>query len=1209
MSKQGQYNYKGINAQAWAAMSLFLQYLRDPNFSCIQLEAPNLADFVLVFNDEHKIICESKDWKQKFSFPHLKKVLFSILGKATIGENDEILIICTNLDDKLEDRVRNIKYFYKFISPEFKKKGFTDKQIAILDKVRFWKVQQEDNHLIAYSLFGELLNFWLPEDELEYKADSILIKKIYEGSAKGDIYKREDILSEIESIREKAIKYSGYFDDERVKVELQFHNLIKAMDNNKSPVWAAVQLKALSSKPALMFFVLDRLKEKKIDNLEEWSDLWQLHKIYRFSFSLFEIFEKNLHTEENKTYILKFFKKNVSKIKAFYQYDFLEVEFVKIVKKILKQDSNSKFIREVFEVVKKLITERCNDIFYLKSQVDNFWEREEVGKLLKKIYEKSDSNLKREIYKFVIKTYNLIVDDGKFSHYTPQVIFEILKDWLGSNFDKRLSPLVKSLSDQYDRFYKTFGERLKFDGWELMGCVTMFWGHDYTVTDRHFIIYTLQPALEKFYKKDKNRERAWKFIDKCCINKTKGVTKEHPDFLNRAAIGVVLERYKGNDKKISGEAFNILKEFILCRKDIPHKSDLIFQEIRDKKGLSDEKIWELVRLSIDAFKLSVNPFVEQIALKLAEKGNEEAKEIIKDWLRNPDYYKRGRIHEPNITGIISQLLDFSPEEGIELFREIIDKGFINKIDSFEVFNIAKLLNRIINQSPAMGIKILNDTAGKKKLSKNEQILLFNSLINREDAKQENVDILIKIYSDFLEPFLRHFENDIKQIREKLPYSQSREAIVEFAEALANHKKVREALRIVKIFINDPNPYLPGRNPEDPESKYNEHKKILDGEEPRTITSVRGWCAWVLAKCAVLEGRDYIDNIIRLTEKLCKDKNWYIKHMACFALSRLAEVRLSVMPNNENALFFSDNTEKALKKAKEVEKIAFDLLKEIAKASDNVKKALAKSTLQVFNHIRALNQEDALAFVNIFKKFPDEAIAEAMPLFIGFAEFRREDFKDWKWSKKGLYDDLGNFDDRPFQKILEEIINKRNPKINSSLAVQCVSLIRHTRYAKPGNSDRFFCTTYKYLDYLSKRYNHEVFDVIYMAIKEAMEKKHYFDKWYDLYIKCLKKEREFYDENFNKEKTMNMYWWPSIFNENILVFLHQQGGTQKFLKAFDIITCFPKELEIQDSGEIISLLKSVSKSNKIAKKIVVRLFERNPSRYYTLRDEWFTKQKK
>ena len=105
MGSQGQSNYKGINAQAWAAMSLFLQHLRDPNFSYMHLEAPKFEDFNLVFKEEKKIICESKDWRQRFSFPHLKKILSSLLRKTAIGDKDEILIICSNLDPKLKESV------------------------------------------------------------------------------------------------------------------------------------------------------------------------------------------------------------------------------------------------------------------------------------------------------------------------------------------------------------------------------------------------------------------------------------------------------------------------------------------------------------------------------------------------------------------------------------------------------------------------------------------------------------------------------------------------------------------------------------------------------------------------------------------------------------------------------------------------------------------------------------------------------------------------------------------------------------------------------------------------------------------------------------------------------------------------------------------------------------------------------------------------
>ncbi len=1171
MSKQGQHNYKGINAQAWAAMSLFLQYLRDPNFSYIQLEAPKLADFILVFNDGHKIICESKNWSRKFSFSHLRKVLNSILKRSTIGENDEILIICTNLDEKLEEKVRNIKYFYKFISPKFKRKNFTDQQIIMLEKVKFWKVQEKDNHLIVYSLFGELLNFWLPEDELECKADSILIKKIYEGSAKGNIYKKEDILSEIESLKEKIVKYSGYFDDERVEAEIQLHNLIEAIDNNKSPVWAPDQLKALSSKPALTFFVLDRLKEKKIDNLQEWDELWQIHKVYRFSFSLFKIFEKNLHTEENKKYILQFFKDNISKIRKFYQHDFFDVDVVKITKKILNEDKKNEFISDAFEIIKKLITERRDDIFYLKSQLDSSWERDEIAKLLKEIYEKADFNLRDKIYQFIVQTYNLVEDDGEFSHYTPREVFEILKDWLLYDFKKRFLMLKNNLSQQYDELYKKkFRYKKGFNGWELMGGVTTFWGGEHKVSDRHFILFTLRPALENYYKN--NPKKAWRFIKENCIISEKQVSKNKPDFLNRTVIPIILERYKSDNKKISEEAFEILKEFILSRKGIPPKSDLIYQEIKNNYGFSDDKIWKLAKVSIDKHGIPINVFIEEIVSSLAKKGHKEAKNVLLGWSKNPKYYKRFRF-EISMIKNIRTVLDSDFDYAVNLFGNFINSEyFIDKQGHFESYDVAVLLHDILKKDFRQGLKILKSLAEKERLTENQQIILCFSLFNhRGSDESNNLELLEKVYKEFLSPLLNSFGDDINKICKKLTFRQSREAIVQFADRLARHNKVKEALRIVRIFINDPDPYLPGEDPEDPENKYNEHKKILDGEEPTAITSVRGWCAWVLMKCIILEGRDYIDDIIKLTQKLAEDENWYVRHMACFTLSRLAQVRLNVMPKDKNILFFDNDKEKALKKAKEVEKIAFKLLKEVAQAT--------------------------------FKKFPEEAIVEAIPLFLYFAEFRQDNFKNWKWKLPGLYDDLEEFDNKPFQDILKELIEKNNAVINRAVAYQCYDLIK--KYT-PGvkETKNFFSIAYKYLCILGRRYDHDVFNIIYMSIKEGMEKKQHFDDWYGLYINCLKREKDFYEKNLDKEKIAKMYWWPSFYHKDILMLIYQQGSKQKFLEAFGLLVTFRKEVDIHESDEVVALLNRFSKTNKKARAIVDRLFKRNPSKYYELRKQWF-----
>ncbi len=1204
MSKQGQPNYKGIDFQAKAALALFLQYLRDPSFSYIQLEAPKFEDFNLVFNDGRRIICESKDWKRNFSFSHLKIILQSVLKKNILQKNDEILVICTKLDRMLKDKIHHMKYPGNLVASEFKKKGFRNEQIAILNRVRFWEIRKREIHLVIYSLFSELLDFWLPQDELERDADSILVERIYKGSAKGDIFYRSDILSEIESIRKNARKYSGHFDNERVEVEDQLKNLIAAIENNKSPIWASHQISALSSKPDLVFFVLKKFESGRIDDVEQWKDLWELHKFYRFSFSLFKIFENNLHTKKNKRYILQFIKDNVGEIRRFYQHDHFEVDAVKIVSKIMAEDKE--FLSEAFAIVEKLIHARKDDIFYIKTRERDFWKKEKISELLKKIYDNVDDGLKNKIYELIISSFNLIGDEGTHGHYTPRKTFEILRSWLDVNFEENLPVLTKVLSEQYDKHYQYFSKTLRFKGWEHYGGTTCYWGNQYAVTDRHFVTYTLKPAFWDYY--ERNKIRAWEFIINNCITSTDKVEKNHPDFLNRASISIILEEYKSRGEKILGQAFKILKEFLSSRKGIPHKSDLIYQELRG--NFPDEKKWKLVKVSVDKYKIPVNPFVEQIILGLAKHGDERARRILRNWIKSKDYYQKGRIFEENIVMIISQFLDDSFEEGIGMFKDFIGGNyFLKKMDSFDAFTIARLLNRIIKKDLKTGLEILETLSRKRELTDNEQIVLYNALIDEGNSKQENKNILVEIYNTFLDPFLNSLGNDIKEIENKITRSQSREAIVQFADALAKQGKIREAIRIVKVFINDSDPCTPRRkNSEDPTGKYSEYKEIEQGKDIHSITTVRGWCAWVLANCAVLDGRGYIPENIDLTEKLTKDQNHYVKYMACLALSQLAKSRLTVLPEKRDVLFLNDNAKKALEMSRRIEGIAFSLLTDISKLPMNVRKVLGKSILKVFNHIRALNVNNAFKLIKALEKFPEEVIGEAAPLFIYFAELRRNSFGDWKWKMPGLYDDLDDFDSKLFQQLLEKILKKKNPEINSRFSWHFYELIEKSIPDKLEvknvlNYNNAFKISYKYLDVISNYYHQQTFSHLYRFIEDNFEKKP--RECYQLWRKCLEKERAEIKKKVEEGKAKDVYYWPNYKNEKILAKVKGKDGADKFLDSFEFLLDYPKEIMIGDINEAVRILEELPKRKRYIEqisRIFNKLVTRNPS-FYEIREKW------
>ena len=56
------------------------------------------------------------------------------------------------------------------------------------------------------------------------------------------------------------------------------------------------------------------------------------------------------------------------------------------------------------------------------------------------------------------------------------------------------------------------------------------------------------------------------------------------------------------------------------------------------------------------------------------------------------------------------------------------------------------------------------------------------------------------------------------------------------------------------------------------------------------------------KCSVLDGRSQVLEVIELTKKLINDQNYYVVHMACFALEQIACNRLTVLPSNRDILF-------------------------------------------------------------------------------------------------------------------------------------------------------------------------------------------------------------------------------------------------------------------------------------------------------------------
>ncbi|MCP5467929.1 MAG: hypothetical protein H7A32_01510 [Deltaproteobacteria bacterium] len=618
MNNPGQSNQSGIFAQDWAAISLFMQYLGYESFDYIHLEAPKFQDFNLVFKDGHKVICESKARKRAFSFSNLKKILANLLQKDCVSFNDEVLIICLKVSPELKEAIKFVEYDSLFNKKIFTQKKFSSAEIKLLPQVKFWEATPAFNEKLAYNLFTDFVapKFWLPKRRLEDIVNTIFVKEIFEKSTKGAKFFKRDILNRINKRVDDIVDDESKYDEEQVSI-------VKKLKAHKVKLYAQHKLSNndvafISTNPAIHSFVLNEIEKKKNIELKKNDSLWLASKKLGFFGKVIGIFIKNINHNDNAQYIIEFIKKNITNLHGFYSIDFFKIEAIKLTRKILELDQS--YIDDAYEIVEKILSDNTRDFFYIRNNSRINYEKKEVCKLLIIINESARPSLKTQIYKFITKTFNLITDSNGHEHYTPSDIFSIVKDYLIKPFDQtesRVLAFTQVISDQFDAFYKRYDEKFCFEGWEEIGSTSVSVGDTYTVVDRNFV-HCIEGALKSYYEEDS--QRAWKFIKENCIStEKKEINKGRPDFLSRAVISIILKRYQDKNLKVSNEAFEILKKFILFRKGIPSKAELIYQQIRRKENeFSNDQKWKLINIYLEEFKIPSTPTVENSSLRWQE---------------------------------------------------------------------------------------------------------------------------------------------------------------------------------------------------------------------------------------------------------------------------------------------------------------------------------------------------------------------------------------------------------------------------------------------------------------------------------------------------------------------------------------------------------------------------------------------------------------
>lgn len=287
-----------------------------------------------------------------------------------------------------------------------------------------------------------------------------------------------------------------------------------------------------------------------------------------------------------------------------------------------------------------------------------------------------------------------------------------------------------------------------------------------------------------------------------------------------------------------------------------------------------------------------------------------------------------------------------------------------------------------------------------------------------------------------------------------PDSFAREEIVRFAETLIDNKKFKEALWLIEHFLEDPDPEEPEKYRGDP--KFNYHQKIINGNDPHFITTVRGHLAWVIQK--LTSRKNYLVRAFDCTKKLLKYKNLYVKLQALSPLIEIARRRQ-----------WLDGWGKRPYRAtyKEFHRLVFDVVK-LVEENPNYK-AIAKRLSHVFFYYKDLSTGKAEQILDALKVSDESA-----GLFIYFGIFRQKHYKD-----QGI-----EFDGEKLNEKLKEIIRNKRENYNRLRA----SIAWHFWKILDENRDEFN-TIKPYIDlFLEQPYQRDIYHNIERIIKDWIKDK-------------------------------------------------------------------------------------------------------------------------
>lgn len=292
---------------------------------------------------------------------------------------------------------------------------------------------------------------------------------------------------------------------------------------------------------------------------------------------------------------------------------------------------------------------------------------------------------------------------------------------------------------------------------------------------------------------------------------------------------------------------------------------------------------------------------------------------------------------------------------------------------------------------------------------------FVQVFNRNvfNAIKDNVLITNKEENELLNKNIRYMLLDknsqaydyVKKVTEKSGsydwfFDQwAKENLIKYAEyRLKDEKSIDESLWVIENFNDDKNPNKDGSNDsDDPDGKHNYHQQLIENEEVRTITTVRGHLCWLMSVVIVQNKPELYPLLIGIIERYLNEDNLYIRSQAIYPLVEFIRRRRATK-NQDGSSFDWDKNERL-----KVRELAFLILRK------NVKyPRVMHNVLHLFGYLRDINEKEAEEVINLFLDTKQEYIMRDLAaLIVYFAFFRKDDWKEDYVFKPELFIDILN----------------------------------------------------------------------------------------------------------------------------------------------------------------------------------------------------------